>query len=77
MEYFVIYWVSDMALYLLVKVARGDFHYWLPIDGAVGLRVSLLMRVIVKTITNFAGVIQFRHPGELGGSYWTVKIEQV
>ena len=71
-RYLVIYLAGDMALYLLQKVARGDFHYWLPVDGAAGLFVSLLLRVIVKTITDFTGVIHFRGDAELGGLYWTV-----
>jgi len=29
--------------------------------------VSLLLRVVVKTITDFTGVIQFRADAELGG----------
>ena len=72
--YFVAYLVGDMVLYLLQKVARGDFHYWIPIDGSFGLFVSLLLRVMVKTITDFAGVIHFRHSGELGGMYWTANM---
>jgi len=73
-RYFVVYLAGDMALYLLQKVARGDFHYWLPVDGAFGLFVSLLMRVINKTITDFTGVIHFRGPQELGGLYWTLNM---
>jgi len=73
-RYFVMYMAGDMALYLLQKVARGDFHYWLPVDGAFGLFVSLMARVIVKTITDFTGVIQFRGDAELGGLYWTVNM---
>jgi len=73
-RYFVIYWAGDMALFLLLKVMGGDFHYWFPIDGAVGLLVSLLMRVLAKTIADFTGVIDFRHPNELGGIYWTVNM---
>jgi len=52
-------------------VIRGDFHYWLPIDGAFGLLASLLLRVIIKTITDCTGVIQFRLPNEVGEQYWT------
>ena len=66
-RYFVAYMAGDMALYLLQKVARGDFHYWIPVDGAIGLFLSLLMRVCVKTTTDFTGVIQFRADAELGG----------
>jgi len=74
MRYFAMYMAGDMSLYLLQKVARGDFHYWMPVDGALGLLMSLLMRVFVKTITDFTGVIQFRHPGEMGGMYWTANM---
>ena len=73
-RYFLVYMAGDMALYLLQKVARGDFHYWMPVDGAIGLLLSLVIRAFVKTITDFTGVIQFRHPGEMGGLYWTLNM---
>ena len=73
-RYLAAYMAGDMALYLLQKVVRGDFHYWMPIEGAFGLFMSLLARVLVKTITDFTGVIQFRHPGEMGGMYWTANM---
>jgi len=73
-RYFAAYVAGDMALYLLQKVARGDFHHWLPVDGVFGLFVSLLMRVIGKTITDCTGVIQFRGDAELGGLFWTVNM---
>ena len=59
---------------MLQKVARGDFHYWLPIDGVSGLFVSLLCRIMAKTIADFTGVIQFRGPQELGGLYLTFNL---
>ena len=73
-RYFVLFMAGDMALYLLQKVARGDFHYWFPIDGALGLLLSLLMRVIMKTITDFTGIVHFRGPQELGGLFWTMNM---
>jgi len=73
-RYLAMYMAGDMALYLLQKVARGDFHHWFPLDGALGLLTSLLLRMIVKTITDFTGVIHFRGPQELGGLYWTVNM---
>jgi len=73
-QYFVAYMAGDMALYLLLKVVRGDFHYWLPIDGALGLFMSFVLRVVVKTIADFTGVVQFRGDAELGGLYWTVNM---
>jgi len=73
-RYFAMYMAGDMALYLLQKVARGDFHYWLPVDGAFGSLVSLILRMIVKMITDFTGLIHFRGPQELGGLYWTLNM---
>ena len=70
----VVYMCSDMALYMTQKVARGDFHHWLPISGVAGLFVSLLMRVTVKVVTDFTGIVHFRHSGELGGAYWSVNM---
>ena len=66
-RYLAIYMAGDMALYLLQKIARGDFHYWVPVDGPFGLFVSLVLRVNVKTITDFTGVVQFRADTELEG----------
>ncbi|GMI22120.1 hypothetical protein TeGR_g11755 [Tetraparma gracilis] len=57
---FVAYMAGDHLLYLLQKLVRGDFMYWLPVEGVGGLAASLLMRVVVKTLTDFTGVIQFR-----------------
>ena len=34
-RYFMLFWAGDMALYLLQKVARRDFYYWIPVDGVV------------------------------------------
>jgi len=36
--------------------------------------VSLLLRVIVKTLADFTGIVQFMAPAELGGIYWTVNM---
>ena len=48
-----VYLGADMGMYLLYKICRGDFLYWLPLDGYMGVAVSLLCRVIVKVIVDF------------------------
>jgi hypothetical protein len=73
-RFFAWYLLGDMGIYLVQKIARGDFHYWVPIDGYWEVIVSLVLRVLVKSITDFTGVVQFRHPGELGGAYWTLNM---
>jgi hypothetical protein len=63
---------ADMGIYLTYKVARSDFYHWLPVEGPAAVLGALLERVVVKTVADFTGVVQFRASGELGGIYFTV-----
>jgi hypothetical protein len=68
-------WVSlyvsaDLSLYLLVKVLRGDFWYWIPVGGKGEIVFSIICRVLVKVVTDFTSIVEFRHPDEVGGMYW-------
>ncbi|GMH72172.1 hypothetical protein TrLO_g7137 [Triparma laevis f. longispina] len=74
MIYVLIFIGFDMLIYLVLKAVRGDFRYWMPVDGLVGLALSLLVRVVVKFIVDFAGIFQFRHPNEVGGLYFTLNL---
>jgi hypothetical protein len=60
-----------MALYLLYKLARRDFQYWVPTAGA---GVSLLGRVLLKLCGDFSGNPQFRHPFEIGGAAYLLML---
>jgi hypothetical protein len=61
------YLAGSMAVYLIYKLARGDFRYWVP-TTVTGL--SLFWRVLCKLFVDFAAAPQFRHPFELGGAFW-------
>jgi hypothetical protein len=61
---------GDLGLYILVKILRGDFWYWMPLGGNIEIMSSIVMRVIVKTIVDFTSIVHFRHPQEVGGVYW-------
>jgi hypothetical protein len=61
---------ADLGLYLLVKVLRGDFWYWIPVGGNTEILSSIVCRVTVKVVTDFTSIVQFRHPNEVGGMYW-------
>jgi hypothetical protein len=63
----VVYMSFDICLYMLYKIARRDFWYWMPTTG-VGL--SLLCRGLVKMLVDFSGCVHFRNPVDLGGAYW-------
>merc|ERR1711965_432251 len=51
---------ADLGLYLLVKILRGDFWYWIPLGGNIEILSSILMRVVIKIITDFTSIVQFR-----------------
>jgi hypothetical protein len=58
---------ADLGLYLVVKIVRGDFWYWPP---SAEILFSIIARTLVKVVTDFTSIVQFRHPNELGGMYW-------
>jgi len=70
------YLTTSMGVYLLYRACRGDFHYWAPLEGVTGWFVSIIARVVVKVIADFTGCIQFRHPKELGGLYYSLTLLQ-
>jgi hypothetical protein len=65
------YLCGAMALYLLYKLARRDFQYWVP-DGGAG--VSLVARVLGKLYGDFSGNPHLRHPFEIGGAAYLLSL---
>jgi hypothetical protein len=39
--------------------------------GLKAIAISLLIRSLVKIMADYTGFLQLRHPGELGGAYFT------
>ena len=68
--YMATYLAIDNTFYLFIKIIRGDFLHWLPLKGATHVVVSLLLRVINKTVSDFTGGMVFRHAREVGGAQW-------
>jgi len=62
---------GEIGLYLVFKIFRQDFHYWVPGMPLIG---SLLTRIISKVIADFTGCLQCRHPYELGGLSFTISM---
>ena len=52
-----------------MKALRGDFWYWMPVGGNTEVLSSIVSRVLVKVVTDFTSIVQFRHPYEIGGMY--------
>ena len=71
----VVYFVGgEILLFLAWKLLRGDFLYWVRVDGVVGVILSFLLRVLAKVIVDFTGCVHFRHPFELGGAAFTTSM---
>ena len=52
--------VGEMMFYLIWKVVRSEFMAWFPVEGSLGLFLSLIYRVFVKVIVDFSGCLLFR-----------------
>jgi hypothetical protein len=63
----VVYMSFDICLYMLYKIARRDFWWWVPTTG-VGF--ALIGRGLMKVLVDFSGCVHFRNPVDLGGAYW-------
>jgi hypothetical protein len=67
-----VYYLSgDMMLYLVYKLIRGDFIYVIPVPLTAAVPLSLLVRVVEKTITDFTGCMIMRLPYQMGGAYYS------
>ncbi|GMI27081.1 hypothetical protein TeGR_g8001 [Tetraparma gracilis] len=73
-SYFVYYWLADNVLFLLFKLMRRDFVYFIPMYGAGAWIVACLQRFIVKNICDYTAILHFRGPFELGGFYWSLNL---
>ncbi len=71
---FVFYFVSDMAIYILQKLLRNDFMYWVPLESTFAYVISSMNRILIKLAAEYTCIVQFRHPHELGGFYWFATI---
>ena len=71
---FFLYLLLDHGLYFLQKILRGDFTYWVPIEGTVGVLLSFLFRHSVKLIVDFTCIVHFRSAAELGGMFWLANL---
>jgi len=69
-----IYLGGDMLVFMLLKVTRGDFRYWLNLPPSISLPVSLIVRFLTKVLTDFTLVMQMRHSYEIGGVQFSLLI---
>jgi len=71
MNVFALFTLVELGIYLLYKIIRRNFRYHLNFThNGFSLFMSLLIRIMVKIVSDFTGMVYFRHPYELGGIYW-------
>ena len=67
--------VGEMTFYIFFKLIRHDFIYWVPIESNVAaFIVSALIRVLRKILADVTGLLQERHPLEMGGVYFCLNL---
>ena len=54
--------IGEMTLYLLFKIGRQDFFYWVRVEGPLALLLAFFNRIVIKIIVDFSGCLQMRHP---------------
>ena len=54
--------VGEMILYLVWKIFRRDFFYFVRLEGPLAFLLAFLERILVKVIVDFSGCIHMRHP---------------
>jgi len=64
----------ELLMYYAVKIMRQDLRYWVPLYGLMGGFAAMMIRWIVKLVSDWTAVAQFRHPNEVGGAYFTATL---
>ena len=52
------YLMTEMLLFLVLKIIRGDLVYWIPVNGLMGWFIAIFLRVTCKIIVDFTGEAQ-------------------
>eukprot|EP00518_Triparma_eleuthera_P022167 CAMPEP_0197568442 /NCGR_PEP_ID=MMETSP1320-20131121/37322_1 /TAXON_ID=91990 /ORGANISM="Bolidomonas sp., Strain RCC2347" /LENGTH=420 /DNA_ID=CAMNT_0043130717 /DNA_START=71 /DNA_END=1330 /DNA_ORIENTATION=+ len=73
-SYVVLAIAAEHALYFFVKSSRNDLWYWIPVYGCLGIMKSIIARFVIKVVADFTACVQFRHPNEVGGLYWSMTL---
>ena len=47
------FFVGEVGAYLLYKLLRRDFYWWMRLEGMLSVIMSLLERTVVKVIADF------------------------
>ena len=60
--------VGEITFFLVWKIFRRDFFYWVRIEGPLAFLLAFFNRIVVKVIVDFSGCLQMRHCSSWRGS---------
>jgi hypothetical protein len=64
------YIAADHVLHLIYRVIRRDLIFFAPMPIVPSYVLSTIVRVLLKTLSDFTGSLHFRLPINQGGTYW-------
>jgi hypothetical protein len=68
-------WLTgDMLVYFLYKFARGDLRYGTNASDGLSATFSTIARFGEKVLVDNTALMQVRHPGQIGGLFWTASL---
>jgi len=67
-------YLGELVVYLMYKVCRNDFLYWVRFEGTLAVVVAFVQRIFIKVIVDFSMCMHMRHPFELGGLAFSVSM---
>ena len=53
---------GEMIIFLVWKILRRDFFYWVRIEGPLAFLLAFFNRILIKIIVDFSGCLHMRHP---------------
>ena len=68
------FFAAEVGVFLVYKILRRDFYWWIRVEGVLSVILSLLVRVVVKVISDFTGCVHLRNPLEMGGLAYSVSM---
>ena len=58
---------GEVFIYLLYKLLRRDFRYWIPLPRGTSLILSLVIRILMKVFGRFYRISARKTPIRVGG----------
>ena len=65
---------GEIVAFCLFKIMRGDWWYWIRVEGVAAVGGAIVARIMGKIIVDYSGCLIFHHPFEMGGAAFSASI---